>query len=78
MRVDLETERLLDVLRQTLLVALLDSSPLLLERRVFGKLEQALELREILEEGRLREVEGLLDEIAEAGVALVEPAAGGD
>ena len=56
---------------QALLVALLDRSPLLLERRVVDVLEQTLELRQVLEEGGLGDLEGLADEVTEPGVALV-------
>ncbi len=41
-RVDLEAERRLDVVREALFVALLHHRPLLLERRVVDVLEQAL------------------------------------
>ena len=77
-RVDLQPKGGLDVVRQPLLVALLDRSPLLLERRVLGELEEALELRELLEEVGLRDAQGLVDEVAESWVALVQPATRGD
>ena len=69
-RVDLEAKRGLDVVGQALFVALLDRSPLLLERRVIDVLEQTLELRQILEEGGLRQLQRLADQTAQAGVAL--------
>ena len=69
-RVDLEPKRRLDVVRQTLLVALLDRRPLLLEARVVDVLEQALELRQVLEESGLRDLQCLVDEVTQAGVAL--------
>ena len=73
-RADLEPERLLDVLRQTLLVALLHRGPLLLERRVVDELEQVRELRELLQERRLRHAQSLADQAAQPRVALVQPA----
>ena len=78
MRVHCQPERRLDVPRETLLVALLHRGPLLLERRVLGELEEALELGELLEEVSLRDAQGLVDEVAETGVALVQPATRGD
>lgn len=77
-RVDLHTKRVLNILRKALLVALLDRSPLLPEGRVFGVLEQALNFRELLEPGRLRHADRVRDELGQARVALVEPAARGN
>lgn len=68
----------LNVVRQALLVALLDGSPLPLEARVVDVLEQALELVEVLEELAFRDAQGLLDEVAKARVALVKPATRSD
>ena len=68
--VDLEAKRVLDPCRETLLVALLDRRPLLLEARVVDVLEQALELRQVLEESGLRDLQCLVDEVTQAGVAL--------
>ena len=97
LRVHLEAERALDVLREPLLVALLHRRPLLQELRIVEVLEQALyrpafrwrlpsrmrkqaylELVEVLEEHGLLQAERLADEVAETGVALVEPPTRGD
>lgn len=78
LRVDLEAERGLDIVREALLVALLDGDPLLLEARVIDILEQTLELAQVLEELALRDAQRLVDEIAQPWVALVEPAPGRD
>ena len=74
-RIDLEPQRRLHIMRKPLLVALLHRGPLLLERGVVRVLQQALELVELLEEDRLREAQRVRDEVREAGVALVQPAA---
>ena len=70
MRVHCQPERRLDVPREALLVALLHRGPLLLERGVVRELEQALELVQVLQELGLRDPKRLLDEGAQAGVAL--------
>jgi hypothetical protein len=71
--IDFNTKRLAGVMCETFLVLLLGRSPLGLERRVVGILEQALELVEILEPGRLVAAKGLGDEVTERRVALVKP-----
>lgn len=58
------------MVRQPLLVALLDGRPLLLEGRVINILEQAFKLCQVLEECSLRQIESLADEVAETGIAL--------
>lgn len=78
MGVDLKPKRVLNMLRKTLLIALLDRGPFLLERRVVRVLEQTLELVQVLQEVRLRDLQCLLDERAQLRVTLVEPAAGRD
>lgn len=78
MRVDLETQSVLYVVREPLLVALLHRRPLLLERGVIDVLQESLELRQILEEVRLGDLQSLLDEIGQLGIRLVEPTTGSD
>ena len=73
MRINLQPKRMLNITRQPLLVTLLDSRPLLLERRVIGVLQQPLELVQVLEELGLGELQRLVDEVAQLGVALVQP-----
>lgn len=70
MRVQRKAERRLDIAREPLLVALLGDRPLLLERGIVRELEQALELVQVLQEHGLGNLQRLLDEGAEAGVAL--------
>ena len=65
-------------MREPLLVALLHGRPLPLECRVVNEFEQTFELRQILQERGLGDVQSLADEVAQPGVALVEPAARGD
>ena len=77
-RVDRDAEVGLDVLRKTLLVRLLDRDPLLLEQRVVDVLQEALELEQVAQPHFLLNAERLRDQLAEARVALVEPAARGD
>ena len=71
--VDLVAERRLDVVREALLVALLDRGPLLAEGGVLREREELLQHEEVLEPDLLRNAERLGDERAELGVALVEP-----
>ena len=61
-RVDPEAERRLDVLRQALLVALLDRRPPFLERGVLGMLEETLQrpIKSILQLNALSRSCGLL------------------
>ena len=73
-----QPEGSLDIMRQSLLVSLLDRSPLLSEIRVLSEREKALELSEILEPDSLFNFQGLGDQVAKLGVALVEPSARGD
>lgn len=70
--------RNLNIMRKPLLVALLDSSPLLDERRFVHMFEETLELRQILQERCLGELESLGDELGETRVALIEPATRSD
>lgn len=78
MRINLETQSVLHVVCEPLLVALLHRRPLLLERGVIDVLQESLELRQILEEVRLGDLQSLLDEIGQLGVRLVEPTTGSD
>ena len=66
----------LDEVGQTLLVLELDRPPLLLEGLVIRKLAQASQLISL--GNPLVASQGLRDELAEAGVAVRQPAAGGD
>ena len=71
-------QRRLHMMRQSLLIALLNRRPLLLEHRIVDELEQAFEFVEIAEPDFFRRFERFGDERGERGVALVEPAARGD
>ena len=76
--VDLDTQGGFDVVSQPLLVCLLDSGPFLLELRIFGVFDKALKFLEILEPLDLGNLESLGDERGETGIALIDPAAGGN
>ena len=78
LRIHLQPKVHLHVLRQSLLIRLLDVVPLLLELLVVDELEQAFELVQIAEPLFLGDLERLGDELTELRVALVEPAARGD
>ena len=76
--VDTDTEGILDIVSQPLLVYLLDCSPFLLELVIVDVFEKTLNLVKILKPLGLGNVEGLSDERGEAGVTLIDPAAGGN
>ena len=58
-------------------VALLDGSPLLLERLIIHMLEQFLEQVQILEPFVFR-TDGVRNKLAKTGIALIEPSTGSD
>ncbi len=76
MCINLETQSVLHVVCEPLLVALLHRRPLLLERGVIDVLQEPLKLGQILEEIRLGDLQSLLDEIGQLGVRLVKPTTG--
>ena len=63
---------------QSLLIPLLDRSPLLSESGIFSERKEVLELREVLKPDGLVNFQGLGDQITKLGVALVEPPTGRD
>lgn len=63
---------------QPLLIPLLDRSPLLSESGVFSERKEVLEFGEVLEPDGLFDFQGLGDQVAKLGVALVEPSTRGD
>lgn len=73
--VDLDAKGRFDMVSKALLVALLDSGPLLLERAIVDELEKTFEFVQVLEPDFLLDAERLGDEIAQQRVALVEPTA---
>ena len=73
-----QPKRCLNMMRQPLFIPLLNRKPLLAELSVLGVIEQTLELEEVFEPDVFLQLESLGDEVAEFGVALVEPAARGD
>ena len=60
------------MMRQSLLVALLDRRPFFTERFILDKRQQILQLLEVLEPHALIDFEGLGNEGGELGVALDE------
>ena len=74
--VDLDAEGGLNMVSQPLFVRLLDGGPLFLELGIVGVFQKTFQLLEILEPLRFGDFESLSDEGGEAGVALIEPAAG--
>lgn len=65
-----QPKRRLHIVRQPLLIPLLDRSPLLAEPCFLCEVEQTLELVEVLEPDSLVELERLRDQVAELRVAL--------
>lgn len=71
-RVDLDSELGLDVMCESLFVTLLYGGPFLLERRVVSKLQQALELVQVLQPDFLLDLQGFRDQVAKKWVALTD------
>jgi hypothetical protein len=61
----------LNMVSQSLFVALLDGRPLTAEGLIFGELEETLKFVEVLEPNALVEFQSLRDEGAQFGVALL-------
>jgi len=71
LRINLDPKRSLNMMRKPLLIALLHSCPLLLERGVINGFEKAFEFVKILQPDIFGDFEGFGDETAETGVALI-------
>lgn len=71
-RVHRQSQCRLHMMRQSLLVALLDRRPFFTERFILYKRQQILQLLEVLEPHALVDFEGLGNEGGELGVALDE------
>lgn len=71
-RVDLDSELGLDMMCESLLVTLLYGGPFLLERRVISKLQQALELVQVLQPDFLLDLQGFRNQVAKKWVALMD------
>jgi len=75
---DRKIESLLHIGRESLLVALFDCCPFLSEFGILKVLEKTLQLRQVFKPDGFVDLQGLGDEIAKLGVALIEPAARGN
>lgn len=77
-RSDSESKGRLNMLRKSFFVALLNSGPLSAELLVFGEGQETFKFGQVFEPDALLHFECFGDELAEFGVALVEPATGGN
>lgn len=71
-----DTQSLFDIIGQTFLIAHLGRSPFLVELGITIMLEQALQEIKVLEPGTRSK--SLCDEVAEYGIALIQPSPGSD
>ena len=71
LRINLDPKRSLNMMRKPLLITLLHSSPLLLERRIINEFEKTFEFVKVFQPDVFSDFEGFGDETAETGVALI-------